>query len=168
MVSRHWLYFGGFLLAGVLLIGAGLMGLLDALSVLSGGVPNGGVRAAGDARGSRRVGRGRAGARAARGGPARGTVVSVLRSASIPRDDLLVAVVEWLERPYPPLRWLDVADRVEPTTGDRRRRLTERYVEGEIDEERFEREMAALMEDDHADGEARSGSGTSVDAGDRP
>lgn len=39
MVSRHWLYFGSFVVTGILLVGAGLMGLLEGLSALSGGMP---------------------------------------------------------------------------------------------------------------------------------
>ena len=41
MVSRHWLYFGGFVVSGLLLIGAALVGLLKGLSALSGGIPRG-------------------------------------------------------------------------------------------------------------------------------
>lgn len=46
-----------------------------------------------------------------------GAVVSVLRSASLPRDDRLVSLVERLERRYPVLRTFDVAGKVEPPDG---------------------------------------------------
>lgn len=164
MVSRHWLYFGGFVITGMLLVGVGLLGLLDALSVLSGGATHGEelvlLAMVGEA------------AEWIVAGLALGllsaaflaaTVVSILRRASLPRDDRLVAVVERLERRYPLLRQFDVASKVEPTTEDRKRRLTERYVAGEISEERFEREMARLMDDSDAASKPRSERETAVE-----
>ncbi|WP_222913431.1 hypothetical protein [Natrinema sp. SYSU A 869] len=116
MVSRHWLYFSGFVISAVLLVGAGLMGLVDALSVLSGGMSYGEefilLAMLGEA------------AEWVMAGLVlalfavlflTGTVVSVLRSTSIPRSDRLASIVEWVERRYPVLRQFDASGKVAPT-----------------------------------------------------
>ena len=157
MASRHWLYFGGFVVTGILLLGVGLLGLLDALSVLSGGASYGeeflllamlGAAAEwvvlGVVLGLLAV------------AFLTATVVSVLRTKSLPRSDRLVAIVERLEREYPLLRQFDVSERVEPTTEDRKQRLKEQYVAGDISEAEFEREMQRLLDDDAADARSRS------------
>lgn len=168
MVSRHWLYFGGFVITGVLLVGAALMGLLEGLSALSGGVPagEGGVLLVMLAAAAEWVM-----ISIVLGIVASvflvATVVSVLRNASIPRDDRLVGVVEWLERRYPVLRRFDVAEKVEPTLEDRRRQLKAKYVDGEISEAEFERRMERLMNDSAGEDASRSGRETTVDV-DRP
>ena len=158
MPSRHWLYFAGFVASAVLLVGVALLALLDALSVLSGGPPGGeGV-----------VWLAMLGA-AAEWVVAGlvlallavtfllATLVSVLRSTSIPRSDGLAAVVERLERSYPLLRRFDASERVAPTTEDRRERLEERYVAGEISEAEFEREVERLLDDEEAGARSKSG-----------
>ncbi|QLK26741.1 SHOCT domain-containing protein [Natrinema zhouii] len=168
MVSRHWLYFGGFVITGILLVGVGLVGILDALSVLAEGVSYSEefvlLAMLGEA------------AEWVVIGLALGlfavvflvaAVVSVLRSASLPRDDRLVSIVTWLERKYPLLRRFDVTERVEPTIEDRKRQLKERYVAGEISEEAFERELAQLMDDTSADSNSRSGNETAVEIEDQ-
>lgn len=164
MTARHRLYFLGFVVSGILSVGAGLMGALEALSALSGGVP-----AAEELL-----------LLAMLGAAAEwvvialvlglfavlflaATVVSVLRNASLPRDDRLASVVERLERRYPILRQFDAAERVKPTTEDRRRELKQRYVNGEISEAAFEREMERLMDGDSSDGRSRSDDRTTVD-----
>ena len=148
MVSRHWLYFGGFVVSGLLLIGAALVGLLEGLSALSEGVPRGEtaivlkvLAAAAEwvvivlvlalVAAAFLV----------------ATVVSVLRTGALPRDDRLVSVVERLERKYPALRQFDASERVAPTVEDRKRELKERYVEGEMSNAEFERRMERLMDD---------------------
>ena len=159
MVSRHWLYFGGFAITGVLLVGAGLMGTLEALSVLSGGVYYGGesvLLAMLGAAAEWVVAVLALGLLAAVFLAA--TVVSVLRSASLPRSDRLASLVERLERESPVLRQLDVSKTVEPSTEDRKRDLKERYVSGEIGDEAFEREMERLMDGESSESDSRSGS----------
>ena len=170
MVSRHWLYFGGFVVTGVLLVGAGLIGLVEGLSALSGGVPASEELALLTVLGAAAewvaavlvlglVAASFLGA----------TVVSVLRRASLPRDDRLVSVVEWLERRYPALRRFDAAAKVEPTSEHRQRRLRERYVDGEIGEAEFEREMERLMDDGAPGGGPRSeAEATTVETDDGP
>jgi hypothetical protein len=169
MPSRHWLYFGGFVVSGILLVGAGVMGLIDGLSALSGGAPASEesmlmtmLAAAAEWIGIVLV---------------LGliailflvtTVVSVLRSASLPRDDRLVSAVEWLERQYPLLRKFEVSERVEPTTEDRRQRLKEQYVTGEISETEFEREMERLMDDTDSEGSSLSGTERTLEVDDEP
>ncbi|WP_226042894.1 SHOCT domain-containing protein [Natrinema sp. DC36] len=147
MGSHHWLYFGGFVITGILLIGVGLVGILDALSVLSEGVSYSEefvlLAMLGEAAEWIVVGL-ILGLFAVTFLAA--AIISILRRASLPRDDRLVSLVEWLERKYPLLRQFDVTEKLEPTTEDRRQQLKEQYVAGEISEEAFEREMAQLMD----------------------
>lgn len=151
MPSRHWLYFGAFVLTGIGLIGVVLMGLLDAFSVLSGNVASGEefvlLAMFGEA------------AEWAVIGIVLSlvallflvaTIVSILRNTSLHRSDRLVSVVERLEHEYPLLEQFDVSEKVEPTIEDRRQELKEQYVTGEISEEEFEREMEGLMDDESA------------------
>ena len=58
---------------------------------------------------------------------------------------------------------MKAAEKVEPTIEDRRRRLRERYVAGEISETEFEREMERLLDDDAPDERTRSGTEATVD-----
>ena len=168
MASRRWLYFGGFVVTGVLLVGAGLMGIVDGLSALSGGVP---------AASEELVLLTMLGAAAewvvivlVLGMVAAlfltATVVSVLRSASLPRDDRLVSIVDRLERHYPIVRRFDVTEKVKPTAEERRQQLEEQYVTGEMSEAEFERKLAKLM-DDSPDGVSRSDSAPLSETDDR-
>ena len=148
MASRHWLYFGGFVVTTVLLVGASLLGILEALSAFSTGVPANEEFILLELLGA-----------AAEWVVAvltlgivalmflAATVVSVLRSASLPRNDRLVSIVERVERRYPLLRHFDVAEKVKPTMEDRQQRLREQYVQGEISVTEFEREMAQVMDE---------------------
>jgi hypothetical protein len=148
MVSRYWLYFSGFVVTAILLVGAGFVGIVEGLSALSGELPASEelilltvLRAA--AQWVMVV--------LVLGVIAiiflAATVVSILRTGSLPRDDRLVAVVEWLERQYPLLRRFDVSEKVEPTTEDRRQELKQQYVSGEMSEAEFERQLTQLMDD---------------------
>lgn len=153
MVSRHWLYFAGFVISAVALVGVGLLGLADAVSVLTaGGVYYGEefilLAMLGEAAEWVMLGL-VVGAVAALFLIA--TVVSILRNASVPRSDRLVQVVEWLEHRYPVLRTFDVSEKVEPTVEDRKQELKEQYVAGELSDDEFEREMERLMHDDESD-----------------
>lgn len=155
MASRHWLYFAGFVVSGILLVGIALLGLVDALSVLSGGASYGqefvllamvGAAAewimAGIVVGLVAV------------AFLTATLVSILRSTSVPRSDVLVSVVERLERTYPILREFDVSKRVEPTLEDRKQQLKEQYVAGDLSDEEFERQMDQLLHDDSSSGKS--------------
>lgn len=155
MVSRRVLYFGGFVVTGLGFVAVGLLGLIDALSVLT----------------SRTAVYGGEFVLLAMLGEAAewvalavilgilvglfllATLVSVLRDATLPRDDRVATLVGRLERRYPLLDQFDVSERVGPTVEDRRRRLKERYVDGEISEAEFEREMERLMDDESPDRE---------------
>ncbi|ELY84005.1 hypothetical protein C485_16190 [Natrinema altunense JCM 12890] len=95
------------------------------------------------------------------------TVVSVLRNASLPRDDRLVSIVERLEQRYPLLRQFDAAGKVEPTVDDRKQQLREQYVAGEISESEFERQVAELMDDSSSDTRSQSESQSISDIEDR-
>lgn len=168
MISRHWLYFGGFVITGTLLVGVGLMGLVDALSVLSGGPSYSGelvlLAMLGEAAEWVLIG-------FVLGLIAvvflAATVISIIRTASLPRDDRLVALVEWLERKYPVLRRFEVSKTVEPTTEDRKRQIKEQYIDGEISDEEFERKMEQLMTDTPSKKNVRSGDSRTVDMEDR-
>lgn len=168
MVSRHWLYFAGFVVTGSLLIGAGLIGVLEGLSALSGDVPASEefvlltmLAAAAEwviivlVLGLFAV------------LFLTATVISVLRNASLPRDDRLVSIVNRLERQYPILRQFDVAEKVEPTTEDRKRELKQRYVNDEISEEAFEREMEQLMDDNNSNAKRQPNDYTTADREER-
>ena len=148
MASRRWLYFCGFVITTVLLVGASLLGVLEALSAFSTGVPANEESILLELLG--------AAAEWVVAVLALGivallfltaTVVSVLRNASLPRDDRLVSIVERVERRYPALRRFDTAQRFQPTMEDRQQRLREQYVQGEISEAEFEREMAQVMDE---------------------
>ncbi|MFB6202439.1 MAG: SHOCT domain-containing protein [Halorhabdus sp.] len=152
MASRHWLYFGGFVVTGLTVVLVVLMGLLDALAVLSSDVIIYGeefvlLAMLGEA------------AEWVIAAVVFGilavvclvaTVVSVLRNTALHRDDRLATLVERLEREYPLLRQFDVSEKVEPTVEDRQQRLKSKYVDGEISDEEFEREMARLMDDERS------------------
>jgi uncharacterized membrane protein len=165
MSSRRWLYFGGFVLSSLLVVGAGLMALLEGLTALSAGFPPGEEFVL----------------LAMLGAAAEwivaavvlalvalvflvATLVSVLRNASLPRGDRLVSVVERLERKYPTLRQFDVSEKVEPTTEDRKQQLKQQYVDGELSDAEFEREMDRLLDDTTTE---NSGTGTPVEIEDR-
>lgn len=166
MPSRHWLYFGGFLVTGMLAVGAVLVGLLDALSRLSAGVVSQEefilVAMVTQAAEWLLVSIG-LGVLALVFLVA--TVVSVLRNSALPRDDRLVTLVEWLERRYPLLRRFDVSSKVEPTVEDRKQDLKEQYIAGEISEREFERRLEAIMDDESGERHSRSSdtSATTID-----
>ncbi|WP_136687816.1 SHOCT domain-containing protein [Halorhabdus amylolytica] len=150
MASRHWLYFGGFVLTGVALLAVVLVGVLDALSALSADAVVYGeefvLLAMLGAAAEWVVAAVVLGTLACLFLVA--TVVSVLRNTSLHRDDRLVALVERLEREYPVLGQFDVSEKVEPTTEDRKQRLKEQYVDGELSDAEFEREMERLMDEE--------------------
>lgn len=149
MSGRYKLYAGGFVLSMVALVGIGLAGLLDALSVVTGGVYYGETFLL--------LAMVQEAAEWLVAGVVVGllallflaaTVVSVLRSKSLPKSSRIAGLVERLEHEYPVLRRFDAAERFEPTTEDRADRLKQRYVEGEISEQEFEREMDRILDDE--------------------
>lgn len=162
MPSRHWLYFGGFVLAGILLVGAALMGVIDALSVLSDRAAYSGdvivLAMLGEAAEWVAIG-------IVLGLIAlvflTATLVSILRSTSLHRSDRLVSVVERLEHEYPLLKQFDASEKFEPTTEDRQQQLKDQYVAGEITDEEFEREMERLIDDNSSDPGTQSGTSMS-------
>ncbi len=168
MVARHWLYFGGFVVTAIAIVGAGLMGVFEGLSVLSGGVP-----------GSEELAVLTMLSAAAEwivivlvlGLIAlvflTAAIVSILRNASLPRDDRLVTLVTELERHFPLLRRFDVSAVVEPTTEDRKRELREQYVTGEISESTFEQKLAELMDETPSERGTQAESQVSVTTEDR-
>ncbi|MFC7133692.1 MULTISPECIES: SHOCT domain-containing protein [Salinibaculum] len=149
MPSRHRLYFGGFVVTAVVLVGVGLLGLLEALSVLTSGLYHEGefvlvavVAAlaewvfAGILLGLLAV------------AFLVGTVVSLVRAVSLPRSARVASVLEFLEYRSPTLARLELSARVEPTVEDRTAALKSRYVAGELGIEGLERELARVLDDD--------------------
>jgi hypothetical protein len=145
-------------------VGAGLIGLFEGLSALSGGIPASeefiliamlsaaaewviAVIVLGLLTGLFLV----------------ATGVSILRNASIPRDDRLVSVVQWIERQYPSLQKFDVSGRVEPTTEERRQELEEEYVSGEMSEAEFERRLAQLMDDTSSEERSQASTDSTIE-----
>lgn len=129
------------------MIGAGLMGVLEGLSAVSGGSPPSG--------GSALLAMLSAAAEWVVAVLALGvlgtvfltaTVVSVLRNVSLPRDDRLAATAAWVEKKIPGLDRFDVSGRVEPTTESRRQNIKQQYISGEIGEAEFERRLSQLGE----------------------
>ncbi|PSQ59195.1 hypothetical protein BRD18_04020 [Halobacteriales archaeon SW_7_71_33] len=76
------------------------------------------------------------------------TVAAALRRFSLPTDDRLAALARRAEAGVPGLRSLDLAERFEPTPEERRRRLKEAYVDGEITEAEFERAVREHVDPD--------------------
>lgn len=168
MPSRHRLYFGGFVVSLALFVGASLVGLVDGLSALSGGIPAS----------EEFILLAMLGAAAEWVGIVlvlavvatlflTATSVSVLRTASLPRDDRLVSIVNWFEQRYPILRQFDVSKRVEPTAEDRQQHLQQQYIEGEITEAEFERKMEQIMDDTVPEKASRSRTELTVDINDK-
>ncbi|CCQ34076.1 conserved hypothetical protein [Halorhabdus tiamatea SARL4B] len=91
------------------------------------------------------------------------TVVSVLRNTSIHRNDWLASIVERLEHEYPILRQFDVAEKVEPTTADRKQTLKQQYVDGDISDAEFEREMERLLDDGDGNEKSTANTATSIE-----
>lgn len=85
------------------------------------------------------------------------------RRASVPRSRRVADGLRRVESVVPPLSALGLADRVappEPSFSDRHEELTRRYVEGEITEATYERELAALL--DETDESVREGRETTA------
>jgi len=167
MSGRYRLYFGGFVLMTILLVVVSLLALWDALSVLTGTVYYGETFVLFAMLG--------AAAEWIVAGIALGllaivfliaTVVSVLRTKSVPRSSRLATLVGRLEREFPMLRRFDVKEKVEPTTEDRAEKLKQRYIDGDISEREFEREMDRLLDDDTSTQRYSRSDGTSIEIDD--
>lgn len=80
-----------------------------------------------------------------------GTVVAVLRRASMPKSDRLANFAEKAEDEVPLLGAVGVSERVEPGPEDRRQDLKQQYVDGEMSEAEFERRMREVLDEDEDD-----------------
>ncbi|PSQ38891.1 hypothetical protein BRD13_05320 [Halobacteriales archaeon SW_5_70_135] len=76
------------------------------------------------------------------------TVAAALRRFSLPTDDRLAALARRAEADVPGLRSLGLAERFEPTPEERRRRLKQAYVDGELTEAEFERAVREHVDPD--------------------
>lgn len=74
-------------------------------------------------------------------------VARVVRRLSFPTSERLARTFSVLETVLPPLRDLGLSRRFEPSLAEREARVKRRYVEGELSEPAFEREMADLLEE---------------------
>ena len=75
-------------------------------------------------------------------------VRALARRASVPKSQRVAGGLGRLESVVPPLASLGLSDVFappEPTAEERHEALTRRYVEGEISEDRYERELQALL-----------------------
>jgi len=74
-------------------------------------------------------------------------VVNVVRRLSFPTSERLAGVFSVLETLLPPIRGLALSERFAPSLEERERAIKRRYVEGELSELGFEREMHDLLAD---------------------
>lgn len=74
-----------------------------------------------------------------------GAAVSVVRRASFPTSDRLSTVFSRLEWFLPPLRDLALSRRFAPSLAEREAAVKRRYVDGDLTEAAFEREMRDLL-----------------------
>jgi uncharacterized membrane protein len=74
--------------------------------------------------------------------------VAVVRRASMPRDERLARLARTVERHSSGARSVGLAERFEPTTEERIEELKARYVEGEITEWEYERQLQELLADE--------------------
>ncbi|SFS01585.1 hypothetical protein SAMN05216559_2518 [Halomicrobium zhouii] len=72
-------------------------------------------------------------------------VVSVVRRLSFPTSDRAAWVFSLLETVLPPIRGLGLSERFAPSLEERERAIKRRYVEGDLSERDFEREMLDLL-----------------------
>lgn len=78
-------------------------------------------------------------------------VRELARRASIPKSQRAASALERVESLLPPLAALGLSDTVAPSFEDRHEALTQRYVEGEITEATYERELQDLLDDSDAE-----------------
>lgn len=147
MVSRRVLYAGGSATAALLAVVAIFLGVADAVSVLAGttGAENAALAALGEVIEWFAV---VVVFTVLAGWLFLAAVLSTLRRLSLPRDDRLATIARLVERWVPPLRRVGIAYRVAPTTADRREALAARYVDGDVTETEFEREVDHLLEEE--------------------
>ena len=74
-------------------------------------------------------------------------VRALARRASVPKSQRVAGGLARLESLVPPLASLGLSDVFAPSVEDRHERLTRRYVDGEISEATYERELQALLGD---------------------
>jgi len=77
-------------------------------------------------------------------------VRALARRASIPKSQRVASWFAGLESVVPPLASLGLSETFAPSVEDRHEELTRRYVEGEIAEDTYERELQALLGDESA------------------
>jgi len=77
-------------------------------------------------------------------------VRALARRASIPKSQRVAGGLARLEAVVPPLASLGLSETFAPSVEDRHEELTRRYVEGEIAEDTYERELQALLGDEPA------------------
>lgn len=78
-------------------------------------------------------------------------VITVIRRARLPKSERLSETFARMENLVPPLRALELSERFEPPIEERKARIEEQYVEGEIGELEFERRLQALLREEEAD-----------------
>ncbi|WP_276251419.1 hypothetical protein [Haloarcula rara] len=141
--NRHWLLFTATVLSGLSTVGVALVGVLATVSVL---VTGGSLVLTVGAflLGTLLLG----GLTLVFGAALLSTLASRAAPPSLPRNRHVANVLHGLEAAVPPLRRLGLADRFEPTLEDRRARLTQRYVDGELSEHQFETALSELLDEE--------------------
>ncbi|WP_262175818.1 YmfQ family protein [Haloarcula laminariae] len=140
--NRHWLLFAGTVLSGLSTVGVAVIGVLATASVL---VTGGSLLLTVGAFLLATLLCGGLTLIFATG--LLSTLASRASLPSVPRNRRAASVLSGLEAAVPPLRRLGLADRLEPTVEDRRARLTERYVDGELSEREFEARLDSLLDE---------------------
>lgn len=144
--NRHWLLFAAVVLTTLGVVGLPIVGVITTVAILLGGGPLLPVVA----------------------GTILGTLVLVgldilfavalarelTRMASLPKSQRVTRLLRTFERIVPPLSSVGLADRFEPpepTIEERREKLTQRYVDGDLSEGELERELDRLLDEDEAE-----------------
>ncbi len=141
--NRHWVLFAATVLSGLSTAGVAIVGVLATVSVL---VTGGSLVLTVGAflLGTLLLG----GLTLVSGAALLSTLASRATLPSLPRNQRVANVLHGLEAAVPPLRRLGLAERFEPTLEDRRARLTQRYVDGELSEHQFEAALADLLDEE--------------------
>jgi hypothetical protein len=141
--NRHWLLFAATVLSGLSTVGVAIVGVLATVSVLlTGGSLI--LTVGAFLLGTLLLG----GLTLVFGAALLSTLASRASLPSVPRNRRASNVFHGLEAAVPPLRQLGLADRLEPTLEDRRDRLTQRYVDGELSEHQFEAALHELLDEE--------------------
>ncbi|WP_276271664.1 hypothetical protein [Haloarcula litorea] len=156
--NRHWLLFAATVLSGLGAAGVAFVGVVATVVTLVTGGPILGI-VAGSVLGTLLL----LGVAVVAGTKLASTLAGM---ASFPTNRRAADALARAERLVPPLSRLGLADRLAPSVEERRAELTQRYVDGDLTEAAFERELRDLLEDADEDGSGMPDREVAVDAAD--